>query len=312
MFHHVTVLQHEAVEALNVQEDGIYVDATLGGGGHSELIAQRLGSEGRLFAFDQDEEALQATQERLQKYADRITYIHANFRRLQEELATFGVNKIDGILFDLGVSSPQLDDAERGFSYQKDAPLDMRMDRTQPLSAKGLVNTWPEQELASIIWRYGEERFSKRIAHAICQARAEAPIETTLQLAELVKNAIPAATRRTGGHPAKRTFQAIRIAVNDELGAFTEAVQAGVQLLNLHGRIAVITFHSLEDRICKEIYQEAAKGCECPPAFPVCVCGRQPSVKIITRKPILPTDEEVATNRRAHSAKLRVAEKILE
>ncbi len=310
MFHHITVLLDEAVDGLNVRPDGVYVDCTLGGAGHSRLIASRLAGQGRLIAIDQDDAALANAREKLAPYADRVTLVKRNFRRLKEVLAEQGVARVDGILFDLGVSSPQLDEGERGFSYQADAPLDMRMDRDAPLSAYEIVNEWDEAEIARLIWEYGEEKFSRNIARQIVRHREQAPIETTGQLVEIIKEAIPAPARRNGPHPAKRTFQAIRIAVNDELGAFREAIADAIDVLAPGGRVSVITFHSLEDRICKQAFQERAKGCTCPPSFPQCVCGNRPIVKIVTKKPILPGEAELSANPRARSAKLRIAEKL--
>lgn len=309
MFHHITVLKNEAVVGLNIKPDGIYVDCTLGGAGHSLSIVEQLGPNGRLIAFDQDQTALNNAQEMLAQYLDRVTFVKSNFRYIQEKLIELGIERIDGVLYDLGVSSPQLDTPERGFSYQHEAQLDMRMDDQATTTAFDVVNHWSEQELANVIYRYGEERFSRRIASRIVERRAEQPIQTTLELVDIIKAAIPAAARRTGPHPAKRTFQAIRIAVNDELTAFHDSLEAVVPCLNQGGRISVITFHSLEDRICKEFYNEKAKGCICPPGFPQCACGQEPILKVITRKPLLPSEEEIAFNPRARSAKLRVAEK---
>lgn len=309
-FHHVTVLRDEAVDGLNIRPGGIYVDCTLGGAGHSSLIASRLTEGGRLIAIDQDDWAHDNARERLAPYMDKVTLVKSNFRHLKEIVKDLGLTGVDGVLFDLGVSSPQLDEGERGFSYNADAPLDMRMDQQAPLSAYDIVNEWDEEEIAKIIWLYGEEKFSRRIARQIVQRRKKQPIRTTGELVELIKEGIPAAARRTGGHPAKRTFQAIRIAVNDELDAFKEAVADAIDILNPGGRVSVITFHSLEDRICKQVYQDYSKGCTCPPSFPICTCGNEAIVKVITRKPILPSEEELAANPRARSAKLRVAEKV--
>ncbi|MED0669199.1 16S rRNA (cytosine(1402)-N(4))-methyltransferase RsmH [Aneurinibacillus aneurinilyticus] len=310
MFHHITVLHQEAVDGLDIKPGGIYVDCTLGGAGHSSLIASRISGGGRLIAIDQDDIALANAEERLAPYMEHVTLVKSNFRRLKEVLEELRIPRIDGVLFDLGVSSPQLDEAERGFSYNADAPLDMRMDRTQPLSAYEVVNEWPEEEIASILFEYGEEKFARRIAKEIVGERKKNPVTTTGELVELIKRGIPAAARRTGPHPAKRTFQAIRIAVNDELNAFKEALEAGIELLAPGGRTSVITFHSLEDRICKQTYQEYSKGCICPPDFPQCACGNKPILKIITRKPIVPEEAELSENRRARSAKLRIAEKV--
>lgn len=310
MFHHITVLQQESVEGLQVKSDGIYVDCTLGGAGHSFLIAEKLGEGGRLIGIDQDDMALQSARERLSPYMDHVTLVKSNFRHLKKIVEELALPYVDGILFDLGVSSPQLDQADRGFSYQADAPLDMRMDREQPLSAYHVVNEWPEEDLSRILYEYGEEKFSRRIAREIINYRTRRPVETTGELVEIIKKAIPAAARRTGPHPAKRSFQAIRIAVNDELNVFKEALKDGIDLLQPGGKICVITFHSLEDRICKQIFQEYSKGCTCPPGFPQCVCGNSPVIKVITRKPILPGDEELEMNPRARSAKLRIGEKL--
>ncbi|WP_414631746.1 16S rRNA (cytosine(1402)-N(4))-methyltransferase RsmH [Aneurinibacillus sp. UBA3580] len=310
MFHHITVLHQEAVDGLAIKPGGIYVDCTLGGAGHSSLIASRLSEGGRLIAIDQDDIALANAKERLAPYMEHVTLVKSNFRRIKQVLEELHIPQIDGVLFDLGVSSPQLDEAERGFSYNADAPLDMRMDQTQSLTAREIVNEWPEEKLASIIFEYGEEKFARRIAREIAVERKKRAIVTTEDLVELIKRGIPAAARRTGPHPAKRTFQAIRIAVNDELNAFKEALEAGIGLLAPGGRASVITFHSLEDRICKQTYQEYSKGCVCPPDFPQCACGNKPVLKIITRKPIVPGEAELNENRRARSAKLRVAEKL--
>ena len=310
VFHHITVMKQEAVEGLQIQPSGIYVDCTLGGAGHSQVIASALSSEGRLIAIDQDEWALNNATEKLKPYKDRVTLIKGNFRNLREIVEQQGFHKVDGILFDLGVSSPQLDEGERGFSYHADAPLDMRMDTSGPLTAKDVVNEWSEKELADVIYRYGEEKFSRQIAREIVRAREEKPIETTGELVELIKKGIPAPARRSGGHPAKRTFQAIRIAVNDELNAFREALEDAIQVLKPGGRVSVITFHSLEDRICKQVFQKYVGGCTCPPDFPQCVCSNQAIVRIVNRKPILPSNVELDENNRARSAKLRIAEKL--
>jgi 16S rRNA (cytosine1402-N4)-methyltransferase len=307
---HVSVLLHEAVDRLVTSPEGIYVDCTLGAGGHSEAIVKRLQGTGRLIALDQDEEAIRIASRRLSPYMNRINLVKSNFRDLGYVLDKMGIGQVDGFLFDLGLSSMQVDTSERGFSYHHDERLDMRMDRRQQLTAFEVVNDWPESQLREIISRYGEERFARQIARRIVSQREKGPIETTGELAELVKEAIPAAARRTGPHPARRTFQAIRIAVNDELRAFSEALTQTLDRLRPGGRIAVITFHSLEDRICKQQFSEWAKGCICPPSFPVCRCGRQPRVRLVTRRPVQPTEDEVRHNPRARSAKLRVAEKI--
>lgn len=310
MFNHTTVLLDEAVDGLNIKKDGIYVDCTLGGAGHSKEIVEKLSNEGRLICFDQDATAIEVAKDRLKDHLSKITFIHANFRYLKEELEEIGIQKVDGILYDLGVSSPQLDTPERGFSYHHDAPLDMRMNREAALTAYEVVNHWRYEDLVRIFFRYGEEKFSKSIARKIEEARKAAPIETTAQLAELVKSGIPAATRRTGGHPARRVFQAVRIAVNDELGAAEESLTDAITLLNPGGRISVITFHSLEDRLCKEIFKEASSIPELPRNLPVIPEGMKPILKLITRKPLVPTEKEIEANKRARSAKLRIAEKM--
>ena len=308
-FHHISVLLNECIEALAVKPDGIYVDGTLGGAGHSSQIAKRL-TTGRLVGIDRDPVALKAAGERLAPYQDNVTLVHSNFCQMQQVLQELGIEGVDGILMDLGVSSPQLDDGERGFSYMVDAPLDMRMNGEDALSAHTVVNTWSQEELKRILYTYGEERYAPQIAAAICRKRAEAPIDTTLQLVDIIRSAMPPAALREKQHPAKRSFQAIRIAVNDELGSVEKAMEVAIPLLNPGGRLAVITFHSLEDRIVKLAMAEAAKGCTCPPNFPVCVCGKKPKVKLISRKPIVSTAEELEINPRARSAKLRICEKL--
>ncbi|OEF99279.1 16S rRNA (cytosine(1402)-N(4))-methyltransferase [Vulcanibacillus modesticaldus] len=310
MFKHTTVLLQEAVDGLNIKEDGIYVDCTLGGAGHSSLIASKLGERGRLISLDQDDVALEAAKERLQEYKDKVSLIKTNFRYLKHVLSDIGISQVDGVLFDLGVSSPQLDEGERGFSYKHDAPLDMRMDRSSELTAEVIVNNWDEEEIAKIIYQYGEEKFSKRIAKNIIQYRKEKRIETTRELVEIIKNSIPAPARRSGPHPAKRTFQAIRIAVNNELNVFKQALIDAIGVLKPGGRVSVITFHSLEDRICKKVFSDHASGCICPPDFPVCTCNQTPKIKIITKKPIIPSIDEIEMNPRSRSAKLRIAEKL--
>lgn len=316
MFHHITVLKEEAVNGLNVRPDGIYVDCTLGGAGHSSAIASMLSADGRLIALDQDDWALDNAANVLAPCLDRVTMIKTNFRHIEDALRQAeaplvdGVPQVDGILFDLGVSSPQLDEGERGFSYQHDAPLDMRMDRGTSLTAREIVNEWPEEEIARILFEYGEEKFARRIARRIAEARADHPIETTGELADLVKAGIPAATRRTGGHPAKRSFQALRIAVNDELGAFEQALHQAIRCLKPGGRVAVITFHSLEDRICKQTFNQYMNRCTCPPDLPMCACGKQDILTLPKRKPIVPSAEELERNPRSRSARLRVAEKL--
>ena len=310
MFHHITVMKEEAVNALKIKPDGIYVDCTLGGAGHSQVIASQLSKDGRLIAIDQDDWALENAKMRLSNDLDKVIFVKSNFRHLRQIVEDHGYPQVDGVLFDLGVSSPQLDEGERGFSYHADAPLDMRMNTEQDLTAREVVNEWDGKELANVIFRYGEEKFSRQIAREILKAREIAPIETTSELVELIKKGIPAPARRTGGHPAKRTFQAIRIAVNDELNSFKDALHDSIQILNKEGHVSVITFHSLEDRICKRIFQEYSRGCTCPPDFPQCACGTQPIIKVETRKPILPSDQELEDNNRARSAKLRIAEKL--
>ena len=307
-FQHKSVLLQECIDALNIRPDGIYLDGTLGGAGHSSQIARRLTEGGRLIGVDRDRTALAAAKERLAPYADRVTLVHSNFAEIDAILDSLGIPAVDGMLFDLGVSSPQLDDASRGFSYMADAPLDMRMDKDDALTAGAVVNTWPQGELRRILYDYGEERYAPQIAAAICRAREKAPVETTLELVDIIRSAMPAQALREKQHPAKRSFQAIRIAVNDELGAVSRMMQAAVGRLNPGGRLAVITFHSLEDRIVKSEMQQAARGCTCPPEFPV--CGKKPLVKLVTRKPIVSGPAELEENPRARSAKLRVAEKL--
>ncbi len=308
-FGHKPVLLEECLTALAIRPDGIYLDGTLGRAGHSLEIVRRL-TTGRLIAVDRDETALDAARERLAGFLDRVTLVHSNFDRLGEILSELGLNGVDGMLFDLGVSSPQLDDAERGFSYMQDAPLDMRMDRTAPLTAREVVNEWPYEELRRILFDYGEERYAPAIASAICRRREEKPIESTGELVELIRQAMPAKALREKQHPAKRSFQAIRIAVNGELEALPPMLRAAADGLNQGGRLAVISFHSLEDRIIKKTFQELASGCTCPPEFPVCVCGKKPKMKLITRKPVTAGSAELAYNPRSRSAKLRVAEKL--
>lgn len=308
-FHHVSVLLQECLDGLNIKPEGIYVDGTLGGGGHSGQIARQL-TTGRLIGIDRDPVALQAAGRRLEPYKDRVTLVHSNFCDMAQVLRDLEIPGVDGILLDLGVSSPQLDDSQRGFSYMADAPLDMRMNSGDSLSAHEVVNTWPQEELKRILYTYGEERYAPQIASAICRRRAEKPIETTLELVDIIRGAMPPAALREKQHPAKRSFQAIRIAVNDELGAVEKIMKDAVELLNPGGRLAIITFHSLEDRIVKTGMNDAARGCTCPPSFPVCVCGKKPKVKIISRKPITATEEELEANPRSRSAKLRVCEKL--
>ena len=310
-FLHRPVLLDECIEGLNIRPDGIYVDGTLGRAGHSREIAKRL-TTGRLICVDRDQAALDAAQDRLAGWMDRVTLVHSNFDRVGDILTDLGLPGADGMLFDLGVSSPQLDDGSRGFSYMADAPLDMRMDRSEGLTAADVVNTWSQEELRRILFQYGEERCAPQIAGAIVRRREDKPIETTLELVDVIKSAMPAKALREKQHPAKRSFQAIRIAVNDELASVDRMLRGAVPKLNRGGRLAVITFHSLEDRIVKTGLADFAKGCTCPPDFPVCVCGKTPDVKLVNRKPILPTDREIEENPRARSAKLRVAEKLKE
>ncbi len=308
-FHHVSVLLQECLDGLNIRPDGIYVDGTLGGAGHSSQIAKRL-TTGRLIGIDRDPIALEAAGKRLEPYQDRVTLVHSNFCEMDSVLKNLGIPGVDGILLDLGVSSPQLDDGERGFSYMTDAPLDMRMNNEDALDASAVVNTWSQEELKRILYTYGEERYAPQIAAAICRRREEKTIETTLELVDVIRSAMPPAALREKQHPAKRSFQAIRIAVNDELGSVERAMEVAIPLLNPGGRLAVITFHSLEDRIVKQAMVEASKGCTCPPSFPVCVCGKKPKVKLISRKPITASEEELELNPRSRSAKLRVCEKL--
>jgi len=307
-FKHVSVLLDECIKALNIKEDGIYVDCTLGGGGHSYEIVKRLSNNGRLIGIDQDTAALSAAKERLKKF-NNVTYVHNNFYNIDSILKDLNVDKVDGILMDLGVSSYQLDEAERGFSYMKDAPLDMRMNRESDLSAYDVVNTYSEDQLFKIIKEYGEDNFAKRIAKFIVERRGKESIKTTGELVDIVRAAIPAKFQKDG-HPAKRTFQAIRIEVNKELEILNKAVEDGVNHLNHAGRIAIITFHSLEDRKIKVKFKELENPCTCPPDFPICVCEKKPTIKIWSRKPIEPSEEEKEANPRSRSAKLRVAEKI--
>lgn len=309
-FAHIPVMLNECLEGLNIKADGTYVDGTVGGAGHSIEIVKRLSENGRLICVDKDEDALKAAGERLAPYKDRVTFIHDDYKNLVNELDSIGVGKVDGILLDLGVSSYQLDNAERGFSYMKDAPLDMRMDRSQRISAHEVVNGYTESELARILFDYGEEKLARQIARNIVRARSEKPIETTLELAKIVEDTYPAKTRWKFGHPAKRTFQAIRIEVNDELSSLGEAVTAMARRLEKGGRMAVITFHSLEDRIVKSAFKELSLACTCPPDFPVCVCDKVQEVELVNKKPITASEEELENNSRSQSAKLRVIEKL--
>ncbi|MCM3689977.1 16S rRNA (cytosine(1402)-N(4))-methyltransferase RsmH [Neobacillus niacini] len=310
MFEHTTVLLDEAVNGLNIKPNGIYVDCTLGGAGHSSQILSKLTDNGKLFAFDQDEIAIAHAKEKLSLYGEQLTIIKSNFLYLKEELEKLGIEKVDGVLYDLGVSSPQLDTPERGFSYHHDAPLDMRMDNEAHISAYDVINHWSYEDLVRIFFRYGEEKFSKQIARKIEARREIQPIETTFELVDLIKEGIPAPARRKGGHPAKRIFQAVRIAVNDELAVFEKSIQKAIDILNPEGRISVITFHSLEDRICKAAFKKASEIPDLPHGLPVIPEEFKPILKLITRKPILPSEEELEHNNRARSAKLRIAEKI--
>ena len=308
-FNHVSVLLDECIENLNIKEDGVYVDCTMGGAGHSKEIVKRLSDKGLFIGFDQDKNAISTAKERLSEYSDRVKFVHSNFENIKEELEKLGINKIDGVLADLGVSSHQLDEADRGFSYMHDAPLDMRMDIRQSFSAYDVVNTYSEEDLARIIRDYGEDNWAKRIAKFIVEERQNKPIENTGELVEVIKKAIPKKARIDGPHPAKRTFQAIRIEVNNELGVINKMIRDAVSMMNKGGRVCIITFHSLEDRIVKNEFKELSLSCICPPALPICQCDKVSEVKVITRKPILPSDEEIEMNPRARSAKLRVVEK---
>lgn len=310
MFEHYSVLREEAVKGLAIRADGTYVDCTVGGGGHAAQIASRLSSEGLLIALDQDLDALTAAEERLASYHSRTQFVHANFRELEAKLDEMKIGPVDGILFDLGVSSPQLDQGDRGFSYQHDALLDMRMNQDQELTASTIVNTWPYEQLVKIFFQYGEEKFSKQIARKIESYRNTASIETTYQLVDIIKDAIPAAARRKGGHPAKRVFQALRITVNDELNAFLDGLHQAARAVAIHGRISVITFHSLEDRLCKQAFKKWSTTKEVPRNLPVIPKEHEAPFQLITRKPINPSDQELEMNRRSRSAKLRIAEKI--
>jgi S-adenosyl-methyltransferase MraW len=308
-FKHVSVLLNECIEALDIKENGIYVDCTLGGAGHSSQIATHLSKEGMLIGIDQDKDALSAAKKRLENF-ENVKYVHNNFYNIDSILSELDVEKVDGILADLGVSSYQLDEASRGFSYMKDAPLDMRMNRDNDFSAYEIINNYTEEELYKIIKDYGEERFAKRIANFIVNRRSQKPIETTFELVDIIKAAIPAKMRREGPHPAKRTFQAIRIEVNSELKILNKTIEDGVNRLNKGGRMAIITFHSLEDRIVKLKFRELENPCTCPKEFPICVCGKKPLVKVLSKKGIAPTEKEIEENPRSRSAKLRVIEKL--
>lgn len=308
-FKHISVLLDETIDGLDIKPDGIYVDGTLGGGGHSYEILRRLSPKGRLIGIDQDEEALKAAGERLKKFENQITLVRSNYCEIDKVLKELNVEKVDGILLDIGVSSYQLDNLERGFSYKSDAPLDMRMDTRQELTAADVVNTYSENELFKIIKDYGEDKFAKNIAKHIVLARKEKPLETTKELSEVIKRAIPMKVQAKGGHPAKKTFQAIRIEVNQELTVLKESIDKMIDLLKPNGRICIITFHSLEDRIVKTKFRENENPCTCPPNFPVCVCGKKSKGKVITRKPIIPSEDEIEENKRAKSSKLRIFER---
>lgn len=308
VFHHVSVMLRETIDELNVKKDGVYVDCTLGGAGHALYLLNQLDENGHLIAIDQDLTAIENAKEVLKDHLDQVTFVHSNFRQINQILDDLDIDKVDGIYYDLGVSSPQLDVPERGFSYHQDARLDMRMDQTQELSAYEVVNEWLYEDLVRIFYRYGEEKFSKQIARRIEKTRENEPIETTLQLVDVIKEGIPAKARRKGGHPAKRVFQAIRIAVNDELKAFEDSLEQAIERVKVHGRISVITFHSLEDRLCKQIFQEYEKGPEVPRGLPIIPEEYTPKLKRVNRKPISASEEDLAENNRARSAKLRVAE----
>lgn len=309
-FKHKSVLLEETIRNLKVKPDGIYVDGTLGGGGHAYEVCRQLSAKGSLIGIDQDEAAIEAAGERLQEFGDRVTIIRSNYCNMKKELQKIGISSVDGIVLDLGVSSYQLDNAERGFTYREDVPLDMRMDQRGSRTARDIVNTYTENELYRVLRDYGEEKFAKKIARNICTARTDKPIETTGELIELIKQSIPMKMRAVGGHPAKKTFQAIRIELNQELEVLRNSLDDMIELLNDGGRICIITFHSLEDRIVKTIFKRNENPCTCPPDFPVCVCGKMSMGKVITRKPILPNEEEIAENKRSKSAKLRVFERI--
>ncbi|MGI6059956.1 MAG: 16S rRNA (cytosine(1402)-N(4))-methyltransferase RsmH [Blautia sp.] len=308
-FKHKSVLLEETIRNLKVKPDGIYVDGTLGGGGHAYEVCRQLSAKGSLIGIDQDEAAIEAAGERLQEFGDRVTIIRSNYCNMKKELQKIGISSVDGIVLDLGVSSYQLDNAERGFTYREDVPLDMRMDRRGSRTARDIVNTYTENELYRVLRDYGEEKFAKKIARNICTVRSEKPIETTGELIELIKQSIPMKMRAVGGHPAKKTFQAIRIELNQELEVLRNSLDDMIELLNDGGRICIITFHSLEDRIVKTIFRRNENPCTCPPDFPVCVCGKTSMGRVITRKPILPDEEEIAVNKRSKSAKLRVFER---
>ena len=308
-FNHTSVLLHETVDGLNIKPDGIYVDATLGGGGHAYEVCSQLGEQGRFIGIDQDAAAIEAAGKRLEGFGEKVTIIRSNYRDMKPRLHEIGIDKVDGIVIDLGVSSYQLDTAERGFSYRADAPLDMRMDQRQEMTAKDIVNNYSEAELYRVIRDYGEDKFAKNIAKHIAAERSKAPIETTEQLNEIIRHAIPMKIRKASGHPSKRTFQAIRIELNHELDVLRDSLDEMIDMLNPGGRICIITFHSLEDRIVKSAFRKNENPCTCPSHFPVCVCGKVSKGKVITRKPILPSEEEMESNSRSKSAKLRIFER---
>ncbi|HEI5607446.1 TPA: 16S rRNA (cytosine(1402)-N(4))-methyltransferase RsmH [Staphylococcus aureus] len=308
MFHHISVMLNETIDYLNVKENGVYIDCTLGGAGHALYLLNQLNDDGRLIAIDQDQTAIDNAKEVLKDHLHKVTFVHSNFRELTQIFKDLNIEKVDGIYYDLGVSSPQLDIPERGFSYHHDATLDMRMDQTQELTAYEIVNNWSYEALVKIFYRYGEEKFSKQIARRIEAHREQQPITTTLELVDIIKEGIPAKARRKGGHPAKRVFQALRIAVNDELSAFEDSIEQAIELVKVDGRISVITFHSLEDRLCKQVFQEYEKGPEVPRGLPVIPEAYTPKLKRVNRKPITATEEDLDDNNRARSAKLRVAE----
>ena len=312
MFKHYSVLLNETVDGLNIKPDGTYVDGTLGGGGHAALVCSRLSDKGRFIGIDQDKDAIAAATERLKEYQEKITIVRSNYEQIDSVLRNLDIEKVDGIYLDLGVSSYQLDTAERGFSYRADAPLDMRMDDRNPVTAADIVNDYTESQLFHMIKNYGEDRFAQNIAKHICKYRENKRIETTFELSDIISGAIPARVRATSGHPAKRTFQAIRIELNRELDVLEESIDKMIDSLSGGGRLCIITFHSLEDRIVKNKFRTAEKPCICPPEFPICTCGRKSKGKVITRKPILPSDQELAENSRSKSAKLRIFERHLE
>ena len=309
-FNHKSVLLEETIESLDIKPDGTYVDGTLGGGGHSLEILKKLGENGRLIGIDQDSDAIKFASERLKEYEDKIDIVHSNYSNIKTILSNLGIDKVDGILLDLGVSSYQLDNPDRGFTYREDTPLDMRMDRESSMTARDIINDYPEMELFKVIRDYGEDKFAKNIAKHIVKARSIKPIETTGELNEIIKAAIPAKVRQNGGHPSKKTFQAIRIELNHELDVLENTLDDMIDLLNTGGRLSVITFHSLEDRIVKDIFRRNMNPCTCPPEFPVCVCGKKSKGKVITKKPIVPSEKELSDNKRAKSSKLRVFEHI--